>query len=209
MRQKEAALRAAPGIAGAIIAGGQSQRMGQDKALLRFGATTLIEAVIARLAPQAATLFINANGDARRLAFTGLDIVADAEQWRGAGPLAGVCAALRFAQGLGWAELATAPCDAPSLPLDFVARLAAAKTASGACVAAARGPRGLEPMFALWSVSAVTALEARLARGQNSLREAIAALGGVEAAFAAANGGDLFANLNTPADVARAGKAEL
>jgi molybdopterin-guanine dinucleotide biosynthesis protein A len=65
------------------------------------------------------------------------------------GPLLGVAAALAHARRRGFSLLATAPCDAPFLPLDLVARLAAALVPSGAPVAVARSPRGLEPMFAL------------------------------------------------------------
>jgi len=55
----------------------------------------------------------------------GCSIVVDAPEWRGAGPLAGILAALQAAKAQGLAWLATAPCDAPFLPLDFVARLKA------------------------------------------------------------------------------------
>ena len=50
-------------VLGAIIAGGKSTRMGQDKALLEWAGHTLIEHVAARLLQQVDQLVINANDD--------------------------------------------------------------------------------------------------------------------------------------------------
>ncbi len=48
-------------VLGAIIAGGKSSRMGQDKALMVWRGKALIERVIERLEPQVDELVINAN----------------------------------------------------------------------------------------------------------------------------------------------------
>ncbi len=112
--------------AGVVLAGGRSTRMGVDKALAPLAGRPLVAHVAARFAPQVDALFLNANGDAARFASLGCAIVADAAANAGGGPLAGIAAALRYAQSQGAAWLATAPCDAPFLPLDLVARLAAA-----------------------------------------------------------------------------------
>src|SRR5208282_259356 len=100
--------------------------MGAEKALLALAGRPLIGHVVARLRPQVAELFINANGEAAR--FGGFDcaVVADAAGTGPDGPLTGVAAAIAFARRRGFSLVATTPCDAPFLPLDLVARLAAA-----------------------------------------------------------------------------------
>jgi len=118
--------------AGVVLAGGLSVRMGIDKALAPLAGQPLIAHVAARLDPQVDALFVNANGDLARFRGIGRAIVADAGARPGGGPLAGVAAALAYASLLGAQWLATAPCDAPFLPLDLVARLAAAAERRGA-----------------------------------------------------------------------------
>lgn len=196
-------------IAGVALAGGMSARMGTEKAFVRLRDATLLELVVARFRPQVATIFLSANGDAARFGAFRVDVVPDAPRWRQGGPLAGVSAALRHARAIGFAELATVPCDTPFLPLDLVARLKSAKDRTGAIVAVARNPRGLEPMFALWGVGALEALEAALARGEKSPRKVLAALFAAEVAFEAGDGPDPFANLNAAEDVADAAKFAL
>jgi molybdopterin-guanine dinucleotide biosynthesis protein A len=56
-------------VLGAVIAGGQSRRMGgEEKAFLALGGCVLIERVISRIAPQVDSVVINANGDPARFA---------------------------------------------------------------------------------------------------------------------------------------------
>ena len=186
---------------GVVLAGGLSTRMGTDKALVPLAGRPLVAHVAARFAPQVDAFFLNANGDAARFASLNCTVVADAAARPGAGPLAGVAAALRYARSQGFDWLATAPCDAPFLPLDLVARLAAAAEARGAPIAAASGARGLEPMFALWSTALAREVEAALAAGDGGPRGLIAWLGAAQAVFADA---DSFANLNTPEEFAAA-----
>ena len=189
------------GTAGVVLAGGRSTRMGGDKALATLAGRPLVAHVAARFAPQVDALFLNANGDAARFAFLDCAVVADSASNAGGGPLAGVAAALRHAQAQGFDWLATAPCDAPFLPLDLVARLAAAANENGAPIAVAATATGLEPMFALWSTALTPAVEAALAAGDGGPRQLIARFGAVQVLFAEA---EAFANLNTPDDFAAA-----
>ena len=63
-------------IFGVILAGGTGRRMGGvDKALLGLNGTTMVQHVQDRFEPQVERLAISANGDATRLAFTGLPIL--------------------------------------------------------------------------------------------------------------------------------------
>ena len=98
-----------PGIAGVILAGGQSRRMGGgDKTLLDLGGKPMLAHVIARLAAQAEPLAISANGDPERFEPFGLPVVADAD----------------FAYWFEW-------CGIPAIPLrlDGRAKLLAASAA--------------------------------------------------------------------------------
>src|ERR1700747_2033397 len=79
---------------GLVLAGGLARRMGGgDKARIRVGGATILERVLACLAPQCARVIINANGDPARFADTGLTVVPDSVP-DFAGPLAGILAGL-------------------------------------------------------------------------------------------------------------------
>src|SRR5262245_14651850 len=82
---------------GLILAGGLARRMGGgDKPLRAIGGVTILDRVVARMRPQCTRLILNANGDPKRFAATGLPVVADSVP-DFAGPLAGILA------GLDWA----------------------------------------------------------------------------------------------------------
>ena len=183
-------------IAGVVLAGGASSRMGQSKGLMPFRGRPLATRALDRLREQTARVYLNVREVGADWEALGAPLVVDAPAHRGAGPLAGIASALARAQADGFAFLVTAPCDAPFLPRDLVARL----LQSGAGVAVARSPSGVEPMFALWPVSALDQVEAALARGRGSPRTVLAALGAAEVDFA----GAAFVNLNTPQEFAEA-----
>lgn len=184
--------------AGLILAGGRSTRMGVDKALMDLAGRPVIARVIERFGPQVDALAINANGEASRFAAFHLPVLPDAPM-RHAGPLAGVAAGLRFAQAAGAAWLATAPCDAPFLPRDLVARLFARR--NDAKVALARGARGLEPLFGLWSVATLPAVETALREKRFAVHEVAVAIGAAIAAIPVEpEQADWALNLNRPED---------
>ena len=107
-------------VTGLILAGGRGTRMGRvDKGLQPFRGATLVEHVMQRLAPQVATVAINANRNLPAYAAFGTPVWPD-ELSGFEGPLAGLQTGLRHcATGL----LATVPCDSPLLAGDLVQRL--------------------------------------------------------------------------------------
>ncbi|MCR5859558.1 molybdenum cofactor guanylyltransferase MobA [Mesorhizobium sp. J428] len=187
-------------IAGVILAGGRSSRMGgRNKALVELGGQTLLARLMARLAPQVHALAVNSN--------VGLDEVAGAnpilpDRFAGfPGPLAGLHAGLCWADGVvGITHVATASVDTPFLPADFVSRLSEV----GAGVAVARSEGRLHPTCALWPLSLRNTLGAFLEAGTSRRVLDFAEAAGYVAIDFPAVPFDPFFNVNTPEELARA-----
>jgi molybdenum cofactor guanylyltransferase len=165
------------GVAGAVLAGGPSRRMGRDKATLPLGGSTLgrmaVDAVAAVADPVA--LVAPAGHPANLLLAEGagrpgrLLAVADPGQ----GPLAALAAAL---QALQAEHLLVVAGDHPGLRVELLRRLVALRRRAPA-VACRRAGR-VEPMVAVYRrAPALAAAGARLAGGDHSLRGLLAALG--------------------------------
>jgi molybdopterin-guanine dinucleotide biosynthesis protein A len=190
---------------GVILAGGLATRMGGgDKGRLVLGGRTILDHVIARLAPQCERLALNANGDPGRFADVGLPVIADTIDGY-AGPLAGVLAGLDWAASVGASHIVTAAADTPFLPADLVARLneAAAREATPIALAATPDPkRGItrHPTFGLWPVALRDDLRAALAEGLRKVVLWTDKHGAATAVFPA-EPFDPFFNVNTPEDL--------
>lgn len=158
-------------IAGLILAGGEARRMGgDDKGLLPLHGRPLAVHVIDRLQPQASWLAISANQHEQAYAAFGLPVFADAPQWRGMGPLAGL-ASLSASLPPSIKAVQIAPCDTPLLPADLTERLVAALDEQPDALAAypvtADGPH---PSLCLVRVAALPTLPAYLTSGGRRLR---------------------------------------
>jgi molybdopterin-guanine dinucleotide biosynthesis protein A len=142
-------------VAGVLLAGGLSRRMGGgDKCLRDLGGRPILVHIIERAAPQVGALVLNANGDPARFDAFGLPVAADVVEGY-AGPLAGVLTGLDWAAanapGARW--IASFACDAPFFPSDMVARMLAAVEAAGADMACAVTHGRTHPVFGLWPLS--------------------------------------------------------
>jgi molybdopterin-guanine dinucleotide biosynthesis protein A len=144
----------AASIAGVVLAGGLSRRMGGgDKCLRPLAGRPILAHVIARARTQVGPLVLNANGDPARFADYGLPVAPDVVEGF-AGPLAGVLTGLEWAaaNAPGCAYVASFASDAPFLPGDLVARLLAAVEGEGADMACAASMGRSHPVFGLWPV---------------------------------------------------------
>jgi molybdopterin-guanine dinucleotide biosynthesis protein A len=185
-------------IFGVILAGGESRRMGSEKAFLALAGRPLLAHVLDRLEPQVERVLISANGDPARFAGFGCEIVADAAPQ---GPLSGVLAALSRAANLGATHLVSTPVDTPFLPGDLVPQLLLAAESSPSGLALARDATGDHPATAVWPVALVPALTAFLQTGEARVTRFTAAHHATRATFPDPRA---FLNLNTPEDLAQA-----
>jgi molybdopterin-guanine dinucleotide biosynthesis protein A len=189
-------------VAGVILAGGNSLRMGHEKAFAQLGGRPLIEHVIDRFAPQVAPLAINANGDSGRFASYALPVLADDRT--DTGPLGGILAGMRWAASLPERPdfVATVPIDSPFVPRDLVARLEVARAGESRIVIAASGDRD-HPVFGLWPIAlADTLSDWRETAKSQGVRAFLAACGFSVVGFGVPpDGPDPFLNANTPAEL--------
>ena len=142
-------------VAGVVMAGGLSRRMGGgDKGLRLLAGRSILERVIERARPQVGPLVLNANGDPARFETFGLPVAADVVEGF-AGPLAGILTGLdwvsRNAPDCAW--LASFACDAPFLPRDLVRRMLDAVSKQGAELTCAASQGRAHPVFDLWPLA--------------------------------------------------------
>jgi molybdopterin-guanine dinucleotide biosynthesis protein A len=183
-------------ITGIVLAGGLGRRMGGvDKGLVDLEGQPMVAHVIARLAPQVATIVVNANRNADRYATLGYPVVGD-DVGGFAGPLAGLHAGLSRTQT---PYAVTVPCDSPFLPEDLVARLGEALSRDDAQLAVARTFDQPHPVFALVRADVFSSLAAFLASGGRKIDRWYAALRTVEVPFD--DCADAFRNINTPEEM--------
>ena len=200
-------------VAGVLLAGGQSRRMGGgDKCLRPLAGRPILTHVVERARPQVGALLLNANGDPGRFSEFGLDVAADVIEGF-AGPLAGVLTGLEWAAGQapGCVWLASFATDAPFLPLDLVARLRAAVEAEGADMACAASNGRAHPVFGLWPLR--LAADLRRAMVEEDIRKVDIWTGRYKLATVdfpvietAAGPLDPFFNTNRPEDLAAAAR---
>jgi len=196
----------APPILGLVLAGGLARRMGGgDKARIRIGGKSILERVLTRLRPQCSAVILNANGDPARFADTGLPVVADGVAGF-VGPLAGILAGLDWAAAHApdVADVLSVPGDCPFLPADLVARLDAARHASGQPLACARSGDWRHPVVGLWPVTLRADLRKALVDEGLHKIESFTARHGVAVAEWASTPVDPFFNVNAPEDAATA-----
>jgi molybdopterin-guanine dinucleotide biosynthesis protein A len=195
-----------PSILGLVLAGGLARRMGGgDKARIRIGGKTILERVLARLAPQCTAIILNANGDPARFGDTGLPVVPDTVP-DFAGPLAGILAGLDWAAAHApeVADVVSVPGDCPFLPPDLVSRLTAARQEAGLPLACARSGEWRHPVVGVWPVGLRSDLRNALVEEDLRKIEAWTARHGVAIADWPPAPFDPFFNVNTPEDAAEA-----
>jgi molybdopterin-guanine dinucleotide biosynthesis protein A len=177
--------------AGFVLAGGQSARMGRDKALLPYGSATLIEAVAGRV--RAVVNPAALIGDPRKYAHFGYPVHPDLVP--GSGPLGGLHAALH----LGWADWnLVVACDMPYLTGTILAalfeRAESVADPQLACVVPLTEDGEPEPLCAVYHSSCLSAVERALNEKRRKMKVLLSELQCVR------QGGwpsRLFTNVNT------------
>lgn len=190
--------------AAVILAGGRGERLGGAvKSELLVGGTRLLDRVLSRVAHCRPIVVAHGPHDPAGMFLPpGVIPVADLPGDY-AGPLAGFAAAVAALPD-EVELLVCAAVDSPFLPEDYVARLVAGLGEAPAAIASYGGQP--YPTNSIWRLARFRDLPARvLARtAPRSLKSLAGAAGGVMVEWPEDGGGDPFANINTPEDLALA-----
>ena len=127
-----------------IQAGGQSTRMGENKALKPFLGRPLVQRVIERLAPIADELLLTTN-QPEEFAFLELPLFSDIKPGRG--PLGGLYTALVSAK---YSSVAVVACDMPFANAPLLLAAAGLLSQDDADVVIAETAEGFEPLHAVY-----------------------------------------------------------
>lgn len=149
-------------VSGAVLAGGQSRRMGSDKAaLLIQGEPLLLRAVrlLRAVTPDVAVI-----GPPERAALAP-DVPIHPDGWPNQGPLGGIATAL---QALAGEAVLVVGCDMPFLNLDVLRHLVALLPGHDAVVVRADGEA--HPLHAIYHRRCLPAIEAQLRAGNRQVQ---------------------------------------
>jgi molybdenum cofactor guanylyltransferase len=188
-------------LAGFILAGGESSRMGRDKALLELGGEPLIVRTARLVESVAGPATVIGDADAFRA--LGLRTIGD--DWPGAGPLGGIATALR-ASSAPWSLVVA--CDLPYLTKAWLEYAIERALASQADAILPMNLLGAEPLCALYHERAEPGIRGALTLGTRKVTDALenVRVETIEPAEWKAfdSEGLLFKNMNSPVDYVEA-----
>ena len=189
-------------VAGVILAGGRASRMGgRDKAFAAVAGEPIVVRTVRLFRSLFPQVLVSTNRPER---FAALDVQTVADRFPGAGPLAGIHAAMLESR---YPHVFVAACDMPGLDPDVIRLVVARIGAADAVVP--RWDGDVEPLHAAYALRSLPAVEAALASGCHAMRDFLqtVTVDWVDEAELRTLGGAAasLTNVNTPEDLACVG----
>jgi len=141
-------------ILGAILAGGQSKRMGKDKLFLQLNNKTLIEHTIDKVKKHLKKVIIITNQENEFFSKNNLTVVKDCIEGQ-LGPLVGILTAMKWAKEnlTQCAWVASFPCDTPFFPENIVENFIQESEKKESLILCASTHGRKHNVFGLWSLN--------------------------------------------------------
>ncbi|MEO7001617.1 MAG: molybdenum cofactor guanylyltransferase [Ktedonobacterales bacterium] len=162
-----------PHFTAVVLAGGRSQRMGQDKAALPIGGESLLARMVKRMRQATPHALVIGPPTLMPLLATALpDVALIADDTPNLGPLGGLATALRYlCASFVTPRAFVVACDMPFVaPKLIVAMARLADDSPAAQVVALHTDQGWEPLHAIYSIACLPIIEQHIAAGERSLQ---------------------------------------
>ena len=147
-------------ILGAILAGGQSKRMGKDKLFLELNNKKLIEHTIEKVKKYLKQIIIITNQNNEFFSRNNLTTVKDCIKGQ-LGPLVGILTAMKWAKenSNNYSWIATFPCDTPFFPESIIKSFIKEAEKKESLLLSASSHGRKHNIFGLWSLDLYDKLE--------------------------------------------------
>ena len=149
-------------ISAILLAGGNSRRMGREKAFLKINGIPLIQYVYNQLQTHFRTVLISAN-DKAKYSFLGAEVIVDKKP--GMGPLMGIASALEASPSDLNFVIA---CDIPDIDLEFVKMMVRESTAYDGVIPM-NSRSQYEPLYGIYKKSMLKNMNTLLLSGRNKI----------------------------------------
>ena len=153
-------------VLGVAMAGGRNTRFGDIKAFARVNGVRIIDHVLDCLREVTTDVVLSAN-DAET--YRALDLPMRADMHPDVGALGGLHSSLLWAQERGHGGIVAVACDMPFASGSLLREIVSAAPGHDAVLPESDGRRGVEPLFAWYSIRCLPAIEAAIARGDRRM----------------------------------------
>lgn len=193
---------------GVILAGGSARRLGGNgKAFLEITGIPLVQLAIKNFQKQVTNVAINSR-DSKLFSNFNIPIIEDIMvEDGGAGPLAGISSAIKWAKTLKnpKTHVAVVPVDTPFLPHDLIQRMSLDLSIHNTDIIMASSNKNIYPVIGLWSLALDDDLDKCLHKGIRKI-DAFSSLFNVSIVDWSFKDVDPFFNINRPEDIVLAEK---
>ena len=190
-------------ILGTVLAGGKSQRFGEDKSQVRLEGTLLIDYILSEIKDEFKEILIVSNNKIHFKNSEKISIIADFE--KGQGPLGGVLSAMKWVKQKkkDYKWISTFPADTPFFKREILQKFFQEIKIEESRLFFIKSNNTRHNIFGLWSIDLLGELEEDLKKGDRKV-ELWANKVGVKVIDMEFINDDPFFNINTKEDLEKA-----
>ena len=190
-------------ILGTVLAGGKSQRFGEDKSQVRLEGTLLIDYILSEIKDEFKEILIVSNNKIHFKNSEKISMIADFE--KGQGPLGGVLSAMKWIKqkNKDYKWISTFPADTPFFKREILQKFFKEIKIEESRLFFIKSNNTRHNIFGLWSIDLLGELEEDLKKGDRKV-ELWANKVGVKVIDMEFINEDPFFNINTKEDLEKA-----
>ena len=190
-------------ILGTVLAGGKSQRFGEDKSQVRLEGTLLIDYILSEIKDEFKEILIVSNNKIHFKNSEKISMIADFE--KGQGPLGGVLSAMKWVKqkNKDYKWISTFPADTPFFKREILQKFFKEIKIEESRLFFIKSNNTRHNIFGLWSIDLLGELEEDLKKGDRKV-ELWANKVGVKVIDMEFMNEDPFFNINTKEDLEKA-----